>query len=997
MNETGNFAKTEHVETSYLSQVRDVPPTDRTVPPAGTLRGTRVPFLLCLIALVGVMCPPARSQAGQWDWVGASTSSAYGKGAFGTKGVPASTNVPSARVRASTWVDASGKVWMFGGLISARSYNDLWEYDPSTGWWTWMSGGQTVGPPPLNTIKPLPASYGTLGVPAASNLPGARSGSVTWIDSGGKLWLFGGSMDTADQMNDIWVYDPSTTYWTWMGGSDGSNTLGAYGTLGVVNSNNWPGARDRAAFWTDSSGNLWLFGGWGYDLTTGITNPLNDLWKLDTKSLQWTWMGGSQTAGQAGTYGTKGTSTATNIPGARYSASSWTDTSGNFWLFGGTGYATDPSQAGSLDDLWEYSSSTGRWTWVSGDTTTDVAPVYGSVGVESASNTPGGRWGGAAWIDDIGNLWLSGGQLPVDTRQVGDLWRFNVSSGNWTLMGGTTDPGTPPVYSEQGVADSSNDPGGKMDQATWTDSAGNFWFFGGAGYGNSTGGPNDLWEYQFPAAAAPVFNPPGNTYNFDQTVTISDSTSDAVIYYTTDGSTPTIHSTLYSAPITADTPQTLKAIAVASGYLSSPVASADYKFNRLTAATPVISPPSGAYSTAPTVIITDATQGATIYYTTNGTMPTTHSNVYGGPFTINPPATIEALAVASQYSNSAVAMATYTRPTVATPVFNPPAGTYNSTQFVTVTDATPGATIYYTTDGSTPTTSSAVYSGTITVSANGFIQALAVASGYNDSNTVIASYTIIQPVPVISDVSPAFPIANADNSLTITGSNFIPGSTVLTGAVSLATQYVSSTQLTAQLPASQVPFAGAPVGLLVKTPGAPSVSDTLQVLPITANATSLPFTLTPSSTTVSAGSTASFNVSVSNGTLDNVGPFIGLPTGATALYTPTPNVNNAGTLTISTTSATPKGTYVITAGIQGKVPVPTQAGVLLPILLLPLLFLRKRLKAKGMWLTLSAGLVLLFSALSLGGCAANGPSFQFGNPTSTQAVVNATTIMLTVQ
>jgi hypothetical protein len=122
---------------------------------------------------------------------------------------------------------------------------------------------------------------------------------------------------------------------------------GIYGTLGVGSAGNTPGARVGAAIWIDSSGNIWVFGGDGYD-SVGNVGALNDLWEYSAG--QWTWVAGSNTVGQQGIYGTLGTAAPANIPGARLQASSWLDSTGNFWLFGGDGYDTD----GYLNDLWKY-------------------------------------------------------------------------------------------------------------------------------------------------------------------------------------------------------------------------------------------------------------------------------------------------------------------------------------------------------------------------------------------------------------------------------------------------------------------------------------------------------------------------------------------------------------------------------------------------------------------------------------------------------------------
>ena len=163
---------------------------------------------------------------------------------------------------------------------------------------------------------------------------------------------------------------------------------------------------------------------------------------------------------------------------------------------------------------------------------------------------------------------------------------------------------------------------------------------------------------------------------------------------------------------------------------------------------PEFSPGTGAYTSTQSVTITDTTADATIYYTTNGTPPTTASTKYTGAISVSATETIEAIAVASGYAQSAVASATYTiEPVAASPVFTPGAGTYASAQSVTITDATSNATIYYTTNGTTPTTSSPKYTAAITVSSTETIEAIAVASGYANSAVSSATYTITPPPP----------------------------------------------------------------------------------------------------------------------------------------------------------------------------------------------------------------------------------------------------------
>ena len=96
-----------------------------------------------------------------------------------------------------------------------------------------------------------------------------------------------------------------------------------------------------------------------------------------------------------------------------------------------------------------------------------------------------------------------------------------------------------------------------------------------------------------------------------------------------------------------------------------------------TAATPAIQPVGGTYSAVETVSITDATAGATIHYTTDGSTPTSASPVYSAPFSLSSATTVQALAVATGYSNSSIANAVYK--------FRTPAATYPITVTVTAT------------------------------------------------------------------------------------------------------------------------------------------------------------------------------------------------------------------------------------------------------------------------------------------------------------------------
>src|SRR6266516_2446349 len=189
-------------------------------------------------------------------------------------------------------------------------------------------------------------------------------------------------------------------------------------------------------------------------------------------------------------------------------------------------------------------------------------------------------------------------------------------------------------------------------------------------------------------------------------------------------------------------------MAAASGMTDSGVASATYTIQQQQqVATPAFSPGGGTYTGSVTVTISDATSGATIHYTIDGSTPTTSSPVYGGALTFTQTTTLKAMAAASGMTDSGVASATYTiQQQVATPAFSPGGGTYTGSVTVTISDATSGATIHYTIDGSTPTTSSPVYGGALTFTQTTTLKAMAAASGMTNSGVASATYTIQQQV-----------------------------------------------------------------------------------------------------------------------------------------------------------------------------------------------------------------------------------------------------------
>jgi hypothetical protein len=439
----------------------------------------------------------------EWTW--ASGAKVINQpGIYGTEGTTTSNGGPGARVSAVTWTDKSGNLWLFGGYGNDSTnagngdLNDLWKYNQ--GAWTWVAGS--------NTIE-QPGTYGTLGLPEVGNIPGARYEATGSSDAAGDFWLFGGlgldSTGNRGYLNDLWKY--SGGQWTWMSGpanAPGPHMPGVYGTQGIPDPDNIPGARVDAVSWTDQLGNFWLFGGEGPDFT-GTLGVLNDLWKYSEG--EWTWMSGSKMQGQIGTYGTLGTAAADNVPGSRTAPVTWTDASGNFWLFGGEGNdstatplcVTHPGDPCLLNDLWEYSA--GQWAWMGGSNYMDQPGTYGTQGVPSPSNVPGARWFAVSWIDKTGDLWLFGG-IAMDSTgaffgDMNDLWRY--SAGQWTWVSGSILIGQTGNYGNLGTAALDNIPGARDSAVSWVDTSGDLWLLGGTDVFSiplPAGGTfNDLWKY----------------------------------------------------------------------------------------------------------------------------------------------------------------------------------------------------------------------------------------------------------------------------------------------------------------------------------------------------------------------------------------------------------------------------------------------------------------------------------------------------------------------
>lgn len=357
-----------------------------------------------------------------WTWV-SGDNTINPVSVYGTKGTPAPDNKPGGRSAGTSFTDASGNLWFMGGYNNAY-YNDLWKFTPSTTQWTWVGGDNTGNKKGI---------YGVKGMPDVNNKPGARYSSAACTDANGDIWFFGGygygATGADSYLNDLWKFTPSTGEWTWVSGDNATGQVGVYGTKGLPAADNKPGARYSPAMWTDAGGNVWLFGGTGFALTTAaVGGELNDLWKFTPSTGEWTWVNGDNAVNAPGVYGTVNVPAATNKPGGRHSMVVWKDPAGAVYLFGGNGY---PASSGlsNLNDLWKLDISSNQWTWIEGSNIGAQKGVYGVTGTAADANMPGARYATTGWLGAGGKLWLFGGSglgSTVVSGYLNDLWMYTL-------------------------------------------------------------------------------------------------------------------------------------------------------------------------------------------------------------------------------------------------------------------------------------------------------------------------------------------------------------------------------------------------------------------------------------------------------------------------------------------------------------------------------------------------------------------------------------------
>ena len=291
--------------------------------------------------------------------------------------------------------------------------------------------------------------------------------------------------------------------------------------------------------------------------------------------------------------------------------------------------------------------------------------------------------------------------------------------------------------------DAANTAFSTMGQASPPDTAvsGDYFLYSGSIY------VFDIEEIQA-FVAAPVFSPESGDYRDSVKVWITCSTEGAEIYYTKNGHDPTNADLLYSDTLIIDTTTTLKARAFKDGSDPSSIAVANFTIVKKVS-TPVLFPAAGDYQDSVRIFISCETAGASIYHTINGGEPDQSSFLFTDSISITETSIVQAMAFLDGFEASETATATYNiilPGQIATPTFDPEPGEYQDSVLVRFECATDSVTMYYTDDGSDPTTASPEYGNTpIILKLTATFKVIAYREGYIPSNIASGTYTITQP------------------------------------------------------------------------------------------------------------------------------------------------------------------------------------------------------------------------------------------------------------
>jgi len=283
----------------------------------------------------------------------------------GTIGQESTTAHPGGRNRMASAVDNNGNIWMFGGLYNDKNTfetftrSDLWMYNTKTRKFTYYD------------------EYAGL-----QTKPSERYRARAWFDDENNMWMYGGAVDTPSgslSYNDLWMFNTTSKSWKFISGNKNQPyckdcTNGVYpATSGTGGTQYFPRSRSDYGYWKDTSGNIWIYG--GYAESHG-TDEYGDLWEFNPSTKVWTLISGDDTLNPP--------KTATN-PGSRNAPYCWVGNDNKLYMTGGL-----RQYISFLRDTWRVNPTNGNWEAVSIDNSLiNQLPVSSGLGIENSTNIPG--------------------------------------------------------------------------------------------------------------------------------------------------------------------------------------------------------------------------------------------------------------------------------------------------------------------------------------------------------------------------------------------------------------------------------------------------------------------------------------------------------------------------------------------------------------------------------------------------------------------------------
>ncbi|KAL2911316.1 hypothetical protein HK105_209205, partial [Polyrhizophydium stewartii] len=350
--------------------------------------------------------------------------------------------------------------------------------------------------PAVTWLGEAPPSFGTRGVPSASNWPPARFEHAMAASSNGDIFVHGGgtkasilALDTG-HLNDLWRFSPATGQWTWLSGNADSPAP----KMGVPTATSWPHTRRQHVMWADDNGVVFVFGGVYLDLAIARAN--NELWSFDTKTGLWTWLSGGLTTPDAyANYGTRGVGTASTRPGGRAGAAVCRGKGSDLvYLFGGDGLGDGFLKDGKFNDVWTYNLRNNIWTWVGGEKASNPSINKGTPNVESAATRPPGTSDAQCWVDDATGLvhvfTIDAGLFSSDPAH----FTFNPATGNWAFIVNDSKTTLPTAPNTVGIEDPRSLPPAIRRAVGWKSGSSMFMYGGDTGDQGSAGA--SLWQYR---------------------------------------------------------------------------------------------------------------------------------------------------------------------------------------------------------------------------------------------------------------------------------------------------------------------------------------------------------------------------------------------------------------------------------------------------------------------------------------------------------------------